>query len=126
MKYPYQHYGLDTLALHAGFRCDQGEGSAQVPIHQTSAYVFGSTQQAQELYPQLDNCRELCLVDKNSSRMVSRAVLLPSYLAKGLEFDRVVVLLEGMEEDRHLQYVCCTRALHELTLVELDHGPAGR
>ena len=90
---------------------------------ETVAVLTATAQQAQELYRQLDNCRELCLVDKNSSRMVSRAVLLPSYLAKGLEFDRVVVLLEGMEEDRHLQYVCCTRALHELTLVELDHGP---
>ncbi|MEA5010800.1 MAG: O-acetylhomoserine aminocarboxypropyltransferase/cysteine synthase family protein [Angelakisella sp.] len=45
-----QNYGLDTLALHAGFRADQIEGSTEVPIHQTSAYMFQSTQHAQELF----------------------------------------------------------------------------
>lgn len=45
-----QNYGLDTLALHAGFRADQTEGSTEVPIHQTSAYMFHSTQHAKELF----------------------------------------------------------------------------
>ncbi len=43
-------YGLDTLALHAGFRADPVEGSTEPPIHQSSAYMFQSTQQAQDLF----------------------------------------------------------------------------
>ena len=42
--------GFDTLALHAGFSGDACEGSTEVPIHQTSAYRFRSTQHAQELF----------------------------------------------------------------------------
>ena len=46
----YHEYGLDTLALHAGYRADPAEGSTEVPIHQTSAYMFQSTRHAQELF----------------------------------------------------------------------------
>lgn len=88
---------------------------------ETTAVLTATARQARELYQQL-NRRDFCLVDKNSSKLLSRAAVLPAYLAKGLEFDRVIVLLEGMEQDKHLQYVCCTRALHELTLVELSDG----
>ena len=43
-------YGLDTLALHAGFRADPTEGSTEVPIHQSSAYMFQNTRHARELF----------------------------------------------------------------------------
>lgn len=91
---------------------------------ETVAILTASAQQARELYRLLEDCRELCLVDKNTSKLSSHAAVIPSYLAKGLEFDQVVVVLEGMEKDRHLQYVCCTRALHELTVVELSDPSA--
>lgn len=47
------------------------------------------------------------------------AVVLPAYLAKGLEFDAVIIADAGGEayaapEDRLLLYTACTRALHEL------------
>ncbi|MEG2073326.1 MAG: O-acetylhomoserine aminocarboxypropyltransferase/cysteine synthase family protein [Angelakisella sp.] len=45
-----RNFGLDTLALHAGFSGDPGEGSTEVPIHATSAYHFSSTEQARELF----------------------------------------------------------------------------
>ena len=40
----------ETLALHAGFRNDQGTGSVAVPIHQTTAYQFDNTQHAANLF----------------------------------------------------------------------------
>ena len=50
------------------------------------------------------------------------AVVLPVYLAKGLEFDAVILADAGaeryhLEEDRNLLYVACTRALHALTVL---------
>lgn len=42
--------GFDTLALHAGFSGDPGEGSTEVPIHASSAYHFKSTQHAADLF----------------------------------------------------------------------------
>lgn len=48
-------------------------------------------------------------------------VLLPAYLAKGLEFDAVIVYNASQDNyaselDRKLLYLACTRALHRLTL----------
>lgn len=48
------------------------------------------------------------------------AVLVPAYLAKGLEFDYVIVYdgssMNYTKEDRKLLYTICTRALHKLRI----------
>jgi O-acetylhomoserine (thiol)-lyase len=43
-------FGFATRALHAGAPPDPATGSRTVPIYQTAAYVFGSTEQAAELF----------------------------------------------------------------------------
>lgn len=43
-------FGFATRALHAGTPPDPTTGSRTVPIYQTAAYVFGSTEQAAELF----------------------------------------------------------------------------
>jgi O-acetylhomoserine (thiol)-lyase len=45
-----RHFGFATRALHAGTPPDPATGSRAAPIYQTSAYVFGSTEQAAELF----------------------------------------------------------------------------
>jgi O-acetylhomoserine (thiol)-lyase len=45
-----REFGFSTRALHAGTPPDPTTGSRAVPIYQTSAYVFGSTEQAAELF----------------------------------------------------------------------------
>ena len=44
-------------------------------------------------------------------------VLLPAYLAKGLEFDGVIVV-ENKEIQPLLKYIMCTRALHRLSVIK--------
>jgi len=46
-------------------------------------------------------------------------VLLPAYLAKGLEFDGVIVV-EDKEVDPLVKYIMSTRALHRLAIVKSD------
>src|SRR5579863_2384762 len=43
-------FGFSTRALHAGTPPDPLTGARATPIYQTSAYVFGSTEQAAELF----------------------------------------------------------------------------
>ena len=43
-------YKFDTLSLHAGFTPDERHGSAAVPIHQTTSYVFKDSEHAAALY----------------------------------------------------------------------------
>ena len=45
-------------------------------------------------------------------------VLLPAYLAKGLEFDGVIVI-DNNKIQPLLKYIMCTRALHRLSVVQL-------
>lgn len=43
-------FGFATRAIHAGTPPDPTTGSRVTPIHQTAAYVFGTTEQAAELF----------------------------------------------------------------------------
>jgi O-acetylhomoserine (thiol)-lyase len=45
-----RQFGFSTRALHAGAPPDPVTGSRAAPIYQTAAYVFGSTEQAAELF----------------------------------------------------------------------------
>lgn len=45
-----REFGFETRALHAGTPPDPATGSRVMPIYQTAAYVFGSTEQAAELF----------------------------------------------------------------------------
>ncbi len=63
----------------------------------------------------------LRLLTKDDTVYMKGILVLPVYLAKGLEFDAVVVydadtLHYGHEQDRRLFYTACTRALHRLHL----------
>jgi len=44
------NFKFDTLALHAGHSPDERHGSRAVPIHQTTSYVFQSTEHAAALF----------------------------------------------------------------------------
>ena len=43
-------YLLETLAIHGGYRSDPVTGAQAVPIYQTAAYVFASTEHARQLF----------------------------------------------------------------------------
>ena len=43
-------YNFDTLAVHAGYEADKATRSVAVPIYQTSAYKFDSTQDARSIF----------------------------------------------------------------------------
>ncbi|PWE27972.1 bifunctional O-acetylhomoserine aminocarboxypropyltransferase/cysteine synthase [Pararhodobacter marinus] len=45
-----QDYGFDTLQIHAGARPDPATGARQVPIYQTTAYVFRDADHAAALF----------------------------------------------------------------------------
>ena len=72
----YEGKNLETIALHAGWRADETTGSVAVPIHQTTSYLFESTEKAANLFA----LAEFCLLytspsprDKRQSRMPSSA-----------------------------------------------------
>lgn len=44
------NYGFDTLQIHAGAHPDPATGARQIPIYQTTAYVFRDADHAAKLF----------------------------------------------------------------------------
>ena len=60
------------------------------------------------------------LITDSVKNISSDLVVLPSYIAKGLEFDGVISYVTKdnpyYDKDKYLFYVVCTRAQHSLTV----------
>jgi DNA helicase-2/ATP-dependent DNA helicase PcrA len=61
------------------------------------------------------------LLTAESSTFKDGVIITTAYLAKGLEFDEVIVPFASAatyktEVDKGMLYVACTRAMHQLTL----------
>jgi len=70
----------------------------------------------------------LSLMLDEKSEFKAGVSVLPVFLAKGLEFDAVIVPdasagKYGEEYQRRLLYVACSRALHSLNLINSDSEP---
>lgn len=82
------------------------------------AIITKNMEEAKNVYEKLKLHFSLSLIDVNTSEFNKNFVVLPVYLAKGLEFDSVIVYetYENHFEDneKNLYYVAITRAQHEL------------
>lgn len=88
--------------------------------YESIAVICKNNQEAESVYSQLP-IGKIRLVKASDDNLQKGVVIVPAYLAKGLEFD--VVLVYGVNKenysthfDRKLLYVACTRALHRLVL----------
>ncbi|MDD2493668.1 MAG: AAA family ATPase [Tissierellia bacterium] len=85
------------------------------------AIIVKSKKEASELYSRLNNKIKIKLISNVSNDDIDEVIIIPIYMAKGLEFD-VVMIYDAddnnynTEYDRKLLYIACTRALHKLSL----------
>ncbi|WP_139488006.1 RNA polymerase recycling motor HelD [Brevibacillus dissolubilis] len=94
--------------------------------HQTLAVICKTAAESKEAYEALRNMPGVAvqqpsfrLVHTESGSFESGTVVIPAYLAKGVEFDAVIIYngshnQYGRESERKLFYTACTRAMHEL------------
>ena len=81
--------------------------------------------QAKRLHKALTDAGvEARLLEEGSTGFSTGVVVCTPYLAKGLEFDRVIIpdaseAVFATEMDRNLLYVACTRAMHRLSLISV-------
>ncbi|MBM7567235.1 RNA polymerase recycling motor HelD [Paenibacillus sacheonensis] len=66
-------------------------------------------------------CEELRLITKETPEFEKGVMVIPVYLAKGVEFDAVLIYdaspeAYGRDNERKLLYTACTRAMHQLQL----------
>lgn len=87
--------------------------------YNTIAILCKTRRDSQRVFDQLHTKMAVTLLTDSTSVQVQGIVILPVQLAKGLEFDVVIVHDAGQafysrDEERKLLYTACTRALHDL------------
>ncbi|MGO2908639.1 MAG: RNA polymerase recycling motor HelD [Leuconostoc citreum] len=102
--------------------------------HDTTAIITKTLADAQLLSEQLQDT-SVTLIQSENQRLAQGTIIVPSYLAKGLEFDAVIIwhadnTRYGQDSERRLLYTVASRAMHSLTLLAekqasclLDHVP---
>ncbi|NFL54472.1 helicase [Clostridium botulinum] len=83
--------------------------------------ITRTIKEAQEVHSFLKDKIHVKAIMKDDDEYVSDTLVIPAYLAKGLEFDVVLIYNAGdenysCEEERLLLYTACTRALHLLCI----------
>lgn len=63
------------------------------------------------------------LVEKENVHLNEGVMIMPSYYAKGLEFDGAIIIDEEMNHSfkDNLMYIMCTRALHRLKVIKKEN-----
>lgn len=92
--------------------------------HSTLAVICKTAAESTEAYQSLlkaGSPDELHLVTREDIRLTSALIVVPAYLAKGLEFDSVIIWdasnsIYNREEERKLFYTACTRAMNRLLI----------
>ncbi len=92
----------------------------------STAIITKTLEDAQNLARQLGD-RSVTLIQSENQRLAQGAIIVPSYLAKGLEFDSVVIwhadnTRYGDDSERRLLYTVASRAMHELTMLAQDQA----
>ena len=86
--------------------------------YKSVAVITRDNNTATKLYEEMKEVIPISLLNGQSEEFNKELVVLPAYLAKGLEFDSVIVYSDGdskyLKNEKNLLYVACTRAQHEL------------
>lgn len=92
--------------------------------HETIAVICKTAKESATVYASLKNSRDVHLVEKGTISFEKGITVIPAYLAKGIEFDAVIIHDGSQhtyfrENERRLFYTACTRAMHELHILSL-------
>ncbi|ASA20786.1 RNA polymerase recycling motor HelD [Paenibacillus donghaensis] len=87
--------------------------------HRTIAIICKTANESIEAHRALQAKLPIRLVEKETAAFAAGIIVIPAYLAKGIEFDAVVIYdasqhKYGQESERKLFYTACTRAMHDL------------
>lgn len=94
--------------------------------HETTAIIGKNLEDCRHLTQALQaDGVAVTLIQSENQRLAPGIIVVPSFLAKGLEFDAVIVWEASQsrysaDDERQLLYTICSRAMHRLSLVAID------
>jgi DNA helicase-2/ATP-dependent DNA helicase PcrA len=89
--------------------------------YESIAVLCKTQEDAEKVFSRLKKSAQLTLIKPRGGEVIKGPLVIPTYMAKGLEFDVVIVYDVNKENyasdfDRQLRYIACTRALHRLAI----------
>ncbi|MDY0407988.1 3'-5' exonuclease [Paracerasibacillus soli] len=93
--------------------------------YETIGVISKSAAQTAKLYHNLKGQLPVKMIHEETYQFDKGILILPVYLAKGIEFDAVIIPDASEknyynETDRNLFYTACTRAMHELVMITTE------
>lgn len=85
------------------------------------ALITKTDEEAEKIYNLLkDDDKEINLLLSTTKEFNKKKVIIPSYMAKGLEFDETIIYTtkenKYTKDEKYLYYVACTRSQHQLII----------
>lgn len=101
------------------------EATALLRHNKTVAILTKTAQEAESLYARLSSEVPVKLMSEHDRSLAAGILILPIYLAKGLEFDAVIAYdisayNFGDRGTADVLYTICSRAMHNLVLIGID------
>ena len=93
--------------------------------NETTAIITKTLADAETAYEALRHQVDVTVIRTENQRLVPGTIIVPAYLAKGLEFDAVIMwdasagVYEG-DDERQLVYTIASRAMHQLTVLAVN------
>ena len=81
------------------------------------AIITKDKEDLRKVAPEIKKFTKILAFDKEDVIYRGGKVIVPSYYAKGLEFDGVIVVNFDENTDDLVKYIMCTRALHRLKII---------
>ncbi|CAM5219914.1 Rep family ATP-dependent DNA helicase OS=Ureibacillus acetophenoni OX=614649 GN=SAMN05877842_113103 PE=4 SV=1 [Ureibacillus acetophenoni] len=94
--------------------------------YKSIAIICKSAEESRSAFEALKDIEGIKLMKNGSAEYEQGVVVIPSYLAKGIEFEAVIIYnaseaVYGDESLRRIFYTACTRAMHELQLYSVGN-----
>ncbi|MFB7813918.1 RNA polymerase recycling motor HelD [Paenibacillus chitinolyticus] len=101
--------------MTAEIKALQADGSTSIGV------ICKTAAESERAFEALNGLDELRLIRKDTPSFEKGVMVIPAYLAKGVEFDAVLIydasaVAYSRESERKLFYTACTRAMHKLQL----------
>jgi len=90
--------------------------------HKNIAIICKTAKESKTAFEAIKQNHDARLIEKGTLTFESGINVVPAYLAKGIEFDAVLIFDVSeyqREEERKLLYTACTRAMHELYVLSV-------
>lgn len=89
-----------------------------ISVSKSVAIITKDNTECDKIYDYLKDKIDIVKIDNSSDKFSRKLVIVPSYIAKGLEFDSVIVYTSRdnkyTKDEKYLFYVACTRSQHNL------------